>query len=300
MSISARFIKMQLELFKAFSKNCDIDTERIGQSVIGELMSGAQKGKVVYQPVIFRDSIGEWIAPKQQTQDGVILYLHGGGYVAGDIDYARGFGTILAARNNIKVFCSAYRLAPENPFPAALEDALTAYNFLLQSGYSEKNIILCGESAGGGLCYCLLLKLKELGKKLPCGVIAISPWTDLGTSGASYSINESKDPSMTREKLQFYASLYAPGQTDNPLVSPLKGELAGFPPSLIFVGGDEVMLDDSTALHRELLRADCKSELITRPGMWHAYVLYGIKETRADHALISSFILRNLNINSWQ
>lgn len=291
MAISSKLLRMQLALLKPFINGCTLETARHGQAKLGELMATSGKSRVCYSPHIFRNFIGEWIAPKAQLLDGVILYLHGGGYVAGDIDYAKGFGTVLAAKNGVKVFCAAYRLAPENQFPAAVDDALEAYEYLLSSGYHSGQILLCGESAGGGLIYSLALKLKHLGRPLPAGFIAISPWTDLTLSGRSYEINRENDPSMTKERLAYYAEQYV-GEDDrkNPLASPLFGELEGLPPSLIFVGGDEIMLSDAAVFHQRLLDASCRSSLVITPGMWHGYVLYGLHETKGDHEKISTFI----------
>jgi len=294
MVVGAKFVRMQLDILKPFLTGCSIKTSRAGQTKLGNLMASTHKRLVNYSPVPFDSFFAEMITPKSQKLDGVILYLHGGGYVTGDINYSKGFGTILSAENNIKVFCIAYRLAPENPFPAALEDAFSAYQYLLANGYKEKDIILCGESAGGGLIYSLCLKLKEQNLPLPCGIIAISPWTDLTSKGKSYDENFDNDPSMTKERLQYFASLYAKDYTD-PFVSPLFGELQGMPPSLMFVGGDEIMLDDSVEMHRKLLESGSKAELIITPKMWHGYVLYGLKETKQDNEKMTEFIMEVLH-----
>ena len=200
------------------------------------------------------------ILPRDEVSDGVILYLHGGGYTCGNLDYAKGFGSALSAKCGVRVLCVAYRLAPEEVYPAALQDATDAYGYLLSNGYAPSRILLCGESAGGGLSYSLCLKLRDKGWALPAGIIAISPWTDLTMSGASYETNLKKDPSMTKEKLKYYADCYLygakrsernlyPVTNENaeedekikrqPLVSPLFADLDRMPPSLIFVGGDE-------------------------------------------------------------
>ena len=190
----------------------------------------------------------------------------------------------------MRVFCAAYRLAPEHRYPAAVEDALEAYQYLLKKGYAGHQILLCGESAGGGLIYALCLKLKELGLPLPCGLIGISPWTDLTGSGKSYEENREVDPSMSPELLQFYAKCYTDDPAD-PLCSPLFGDLTGFPPSLLFVGGDEVMLDDTRMLHQKLVKSGCRSKLIVAPERWHAYVLYCLSENMPqDFETINRFI----------
>ena len=213
--------------------------------------------------------------------------MHGGGYVCGDLDYATGFGSMLATQCGVKVFCVAYRLAPENPYPAALDDSLEAYKYLCDKGYT--NITVCGESAGGGLCYALNLKLKELNMPLPCGIIAISPWTDLTMSSDSYIKNRENDPSMVMEKLVFFASKYTDDKT-NPYVSPIFADLSNLPPSLIFVGGDEMLLGDATTIHDKLCASGCISELVIAKERWHVYLLYGLEEDADDFTKINQFL----------
>ena len=155
--------------------------------------------------------------------------------------------------------------------------------------------MLCGESAGGGLIYALCLRLKILGRELPCGLIGISPWVDLTGSGASYGFNRDNDPSLTQELLAFYAKCYTADPTD-PLCSPLLGDLTGLPPSLLFVGGDEILLDDARSLHERLKKAGCRSKLIIAPERWHAYVLYCLQENmEQDFSEINRFMSQNLS-----
>ncbi len=293
MAIPIRLLRKQIAFFKPIADGCSIATCRMAQKRLGELMAATHRLEVSYTPVHFEKFSACWVQAKNLHSQGVVLYLHGGGYVAGDLEYAKGFGTILSAKNQIRVLCAAYRLAPENPFPAALEDALTAYRFLLKSGYDHSQIILAGESAGGGLCYALCLRLRACGLPLPAGILAISPWTDLTMSGRSYDTNRDVDPSMSRERLVHYARQYT-DQPENPLVSPLFGDLSSFPPSLIFVGGDEVMRDDAGRLHQKLQEQHCVSDLVVAPEMWHAYLLYGIKEQEGDFDKIADFIQKNI------
>lgn len=235
MELSAKLVRSQLNFFKPFVAGCSLETTRKGQDKLGELMSALHKREVIFRDHDFEQFKGAWVMPKDERRSGVVLYLHGGGYTCGSLDYAKGFAATLASECGVRVFCGAYRLAPENPYPAALEDALTAYDYLLKKGYAPQQILLCGESAGGGLICALCLKLKQLGRELPCGLIAISPWVDLTGSGKSYEFNRDNDPSLTEELLQFYARCYTQDPTD-PLCSPLLGDLTGFPPTLIFAG----------------------------------------------------------------
>ena len=156
-----------------------------------------------------------------------------------------------------------------------------SYQYLLSKGYSPSQILLCGESAGGGLIYALCLKLKQMRLPLPCGLVGISPWTDLTQSGATFAENREKDPSLSKELLDFYSTCYAQDPKD-PLCSPLFGDLKGLPPSLLFAGGDEILLDDARRLHERLLQAGCKSTLHIAPERWHAYVLYCLAENMQD------------------
>ena len=295
MELSAKLVRSQLNFFKPFVANCSLEVTRKGQDKLGELMTALHKREVLVKDHAFDSFQGAWVMPKDQRRSGVILYLHGGGYTCGSLEYAKGFASTLASECGVRVFCAAYRLAPENRFPAALDDALEAYRYLLKKGYGPKQILLCGESAGGGLIYALCLKLKELGMELPCGLIGISPWTDLTGSGASYEEHKDIDPSMTKALLEFYAKCYTDDPTD-PLCSPLFGDLTGLPPSLLFVGGDEVMLDDARLLHEKLLQCGCRSKLHIAPERWHAYVLYCLEENMAeDFQAIDRFLTRNLS-----
>lgn len=295
MELSAKLVRSQLNFFKPFVANCSLEVTRKGQDKLGELMTALHKREVLVKEHPFARFQGAWVMPKDQRRTGVILYLHGGGYTCGSLEYAKGFAATLASECGVKVFCAAYRLAPENRFPAALEDALEAYRYLLKKGYAAKQILLCGESAGGGLIYALCLKLKELGMELPCGLIGISPWTDLTGSGASYEAHKDIDPSMTKALLEFYAKCYTDDPAD-PLCSPLFGDLTGLPPSLLFAGGDEIMLDDARLLHEKLLQCGCRSKLHIAPERWHAYVLYCLEENMAeDFQTIDHFLTKNLS-----
>ena len=295
MELSAKLVRSQLNFFKPFVAGCSLEVTRKGQDKLGELMSALHKREVLIRDHDFERFQGAWVMPKDERRSGVVLYLHGGGYTCGSLDYAKGFAATLASECGVRVFCAAYRLAPENPYPAAVEDALTAFDYLLKKGYASHQILLCGESAGGGLIYALSLKLKQLGRELPCGLIGISPWVDLTGSGASYETNRDNDPSLTQELLEFYAKCYTQDPTD-PLCSPVRGDLTGLPPSLLFAGGDEILLDDARTLHDRLKAAGCRSKLIIAPGRWHAYVLYCLQENmEQDMEEINRFLTQNLS-----
>lgn len=291
MQLTPKRLRAQMNMLQPLLKSCSLDTIRKAQNRIGELMEAKYRRQVLVKTHSFAQFEGAWIIPKDERRQGVILYLHGGGYTCGDLEYAKGFGSTLAVQCGSRVFAAAYRLAPEHRHPAALEDALESYRYLLAKGYSPAHITLCGESAGGGLCFALCMKLKELALPLPSGIIGISCWTDLTASGESYEVNRDNDPSMTRELLDFFAGIYTDHRKD-PLVSPLFGDLTRMPPSLLFVGGDEIMLSDSQLLHQRLTTSGCVSQLVVRPERWHGYILYGLAADQEDFTTINSFLNR--------
>jgi len=288
-SISAKTVKTQLMALKPMFATRTLKASRKAQHRIGELMESRFKNQVFQKERLFDNFDSVWLLPKDERRGGVILYLHGGGYAFGDLEYAKGFGSLLAVQTGTRVFCPAYRLAPENPFPAALDDAVSAYKYLISKGYSAKKITLCGESAGGGLCFALCLRLKSEGLPLPSGIIAISPWTDMTASGVSYEENKDSDPTMTKEMLGFYADCYT-NDRKNPLVSPLFGDLSDMPPSIIFAAENEIMRSDSESIHNALIKAGAKSKLFLKPERWHAYLLYGLKEDQKDFEAVNKFL----------
>lgn len=187
MELATTLLKKQIRLLRPIANSCPVGITRAAQDKMGELMLRPYDADVTEKDIDFGDFMSTLITPNDRKSAGIVLYLHGGGYVTGGLKYCKGFGTVLAAKTGAPVLCVAYRLAPEHPFPAALDDALRAYNYILSLGYDPKDIAFCGESAGGGLCFSLAVKLRELGKSQPGGIVAISPWTDLTLSGASHT-----------------------------------------------------------------------------------------------------------------
>ena len=289
MAMSPKAVRAQLNILLPLMRNCSLETLRKGQNRIGELMEFRYRRSTLIRDHRFDDFSGAWVIPQDERRQGVMLYLHGGGYACGDLDYAKGVGSTLAVECGLRVFAAAYRLAPEHPFPAALEDALTAYRYLLAKGYSSRQIVVCGESAGGGLCYSLCAKLKQLSLPMPGCIVAISPWMDLTCSGTSYETNLEKDPSMAKELLEYFTRCYTREPSD-PFASPLFSDMEDLPASLIFVGADEILLSDSENLHQKLEQAGRISRLVVRDDRWHGYLLYGLAEDREDFAALNQFL----------
>ena len=298
LSISAMFMRLNLQFAKPFARFSDIAAARAGQDALGKISARVLKTVVNYTDVAFDRFTACFATPVECTtaQTHAILYLHGGGYTAGELDYARGFGGVLAAATHINTLCVAYRLAPEHKHPAAVDDALTAYRYLLEKGYAPEHIAFVGESAGGGLAFCLALRCRDEGIPLPCCIGGISPWTDLTLSGNSYSNNVHRDPSLIRESLAYYALVYAAGSETKSTVSPVFGEFTGFPPVMLFAGGSEILLDDSRTLYQKLLDAGCEAHLHVEPHMWHVYPLYGLPESKRAVKRLTEFVLEKLGI----
>jgi acetyl esterase/lipase len=204
-----------------------------------------------------------------------ILYLHGGAYVAGSPRNYHHFTWRLADALAANVWALSYRLAPEHPFPAALEDAACAYAFLADTTPEQNELFVMGDSAGGGLALALLLKLRDEGKALPRAAVALSPWTDLALTGASLVENAARDPMLTAHQLPEIARFYV-GDADprNPYVSPLYGDTAGLPPVLIQSGQDEILHDDAVRMAEKLSRNNPRSRIEIWPRMMHCWQLF--------------------------
>ena len=208
----------------------------------------------------------------------VILYCHGGGYSTGSSLYARTLTNKLAMSTSMDVLCFDYRLAPEHPYPAALEDAMKAWNYLMLLGYGARDVILTGDSAGGNLALSLMLRLKQEGRLLPRGLVLMSPWTDLTASGQSYETKKDVDPVLDAEYIGQMVKNYAEGQDlKNPFISPIFGDFSDFPSTYIQVGENEILLNDSIMLHQKMIEANVPVRMHTFEGMWHVFQMSPFK-----------------------
>ena len=215
----------------------------------------------------------EWLTPSGPLRSEVLLWFHGGGYGIGSSATSRGMVSYLAAMTGARGATLEYRLAPEYPYPAAIEDAQAAYRWLLvEQGVEPTKLVVGGDSAGGGLALATLASLRDAGDPMPSGVLCFSPWVDLSLSAPSLTANAATDPQVTRAALEGMASRYLGGvDSRSPQASPLFGDLAGLPPLLIQVGGAEALLDDSVRLARAAAEAGCAVVLEQWPNMIHVW-----------------------------
>ncbi|MFE2460860.1 alpha/beta hydrolase [Streptomyces sp. NPDC059402] len=226
------------------------------------------------------------LEPGTASGRGRLLYLHGGGYVVGSPDTHAGLVGELALRAGLRAVSVDYRLAPEHPFPAAVDDGLAAYRELLATGSDPRDIVVAGDSAGGGLSLATLLAAREAGLPQPAAAVVFSPWTDLTLSGDSIRSKEAADPIFTEADIRAYADLYVgAGDRALPLASPLFGDLSGLPPLLVQVGANEVLLDDAVRLAGRAGADDVEVTLEVGPGLPHVFQHHHGRLEEADAAL---------------
>ncbi len=239
----------------------------------------------------------EWSLAPGSDPSRVLLFFHGGGYCSGSIVSHRGMVTEVGRSARVRTLAVAYRLAPEHPFPAALEDARAAYRFLLDHGIAAPRIVVGGDSAGGGLTLALMTSLRDAGERLPGCAWLVSPWVDLQMTGASLAEKANVDPLISKPYLEELASAYLAGADPaNPLVSPLNADLAGLPPLLVQVGSAETLLDDAVRIAQRAGAADVRINLEIWPHMIHAWHLWAaqLEEGRRAIASAGAFIRARL------
>ena len=211
-----------------------------------------------------------WFIPKKTDKKRIILYLHGGGYCVGSYHSHRALIARIARATQYKTLAINYRMAPEFPFPAAVDDAISAYQQLLKDGYQE--IILSGDSAGGGLSLVLTNKIRHLGLPMPVGLILLSPWTDLTMSGESVKTKVEEDALIAPNLIELFAKKYIGNdRADNPLISPLFSDISNYPPTLIQVGSYELLLDDSSRLAKKMNDAGIKVDFEIYDKQMHVF-----------------------------
>jgi len=252
----------------------DIETERVGANGVP----------------------AEWIWAPESQKDRVILYLHGGGYLFGSVRTHRVMLAHMARAAKARVLALDYRLAPEIPFPAPVEDSVSAYQWLMGQGIAPEKMAIGGDSAGGGLTVAALVALRNVGEPMPAAGVCISPWTDMESTGESMATNAETDPSISKERLLKIAKVYLAGKDPRaPLASPIHADLTGLPPLLLQVGGIEVLLDDSTLLKARAKEAGVPVEMEVwddMPHVWHHYAPI-LPEARKAIGKIGEFVLQH-------
>lgn len=242
----------------------------------------------------------EWLRPKNRPDEhdtaATLLYLHGGGYILCGPDTHRGMVATLAKNTGMNALVIDYRLAPEHPFPAAIEDALKAYRWLIANGTPSDKITLAGDSAGGGLTLALLMALREAGDPLPAAAALLSPWTDLAMSGWSHITHRKLDPMLSVEGALLGARHYLGNASPTtPLASPLYGKFENLPPLLIHVGSNEILLDDSLRLAERARAAGVSVEIKVWQGLPHVFqAAQFVPEARLALTEIGDFLRLNL------
>jgi len=264
----------QLEaMLRARPASLSNEQRRAAYDALGDLFPPAAGVRV--EQVVAHGVPAEWTSTPSASTSEVILYLHGGGYAWGSLKSHRHLASEVGRAAAMKTLALDYGRAPEFPFPRALEDAVSGYTFLLDSGFEPHRIAVAGDSAGAGLAVALLVRLKELGMDQPACALLFSPWVDMTVSAESYSRNAQRDPVLHREMMNFLAEQYLGRQPRKThLASPVFADLGGIAPLTIFVGSTECLLDDAMALARAAGLADVSVRLEIWPGMFHIWPNY--------------------------
>jgi acetyl esterase/lipase len=239
----------------------------------------------------------EWIVPPGAAAERVLLYLHGGGYVLCSVSTHRDLISRIARAAGMRALGVDYRLAPEHPFPAAVEDATAAYRWLISHGTAPERIAIAGDSAGGGLTLASLVALRDAGDPLPAGAVCLSPWVDLEGIGASHTTKAAVDPFVSKEMTQFLAQQYLGGRDPRtPLAAPLYADLHGLPPLLIQVGTAEILFDDATRIADRAKAAGVQVSLDVWDDMIHVWQLFAPLLPEGQQAIerIGAFIREHM------
>lgn len=270
----------------------DVEKTRQSQEYIGAILGNTKEVK--YTEEIMETVPVEWISVNRpHIKKNIILYCHGGGYSTGSSKYSRTLTSKLAIATSMDVITFDYRLAPEHPYPAALEDAMVVWNQLMLMGYGANDIIVAGDSAGGNLALALVHKLKEEKRFLPKGMVLLSPWTDLTHSGQSIIKRAEMDPVLDEAYLYRARDNYASGQDfENPLISPLFGDFADFPSTYIQVGENEILYSDSARLFKKMMEADVLVKIDKFEGMCHVFQMIPFKKAYEAVDRIAEFIFK--------
>ena len=293
MSARAELLRVALRLVKRLGKarEMSLETARRRLPLLEPLVPGPSKGTRT-EALDAGGVSAVRITVPQARENTCVLHFHGGGYVIGSAALYRDFTWRIGAAARSSVLYFDYRLAPEHPFPAALNDAMTVYRWVAKR-IDPKRLAFIGDSAGGGLALGTLYRLRDEGLPLPAAAVAISPWTDLALTGPSLQSNAAADPMMEVTHLPATADRYLAGaNARHPYASPLYGDASGLPPILLQVGSDEILRDDAVRMAERLKAAGCDAEIEVWPRMPHAWHLYAriLPEGREAIARAGQFV----------
>jgi len=256
---------------------------------------------VQVEPLHIDGTYAEWLIPEQVDEGAALLYLHGGGYVICSPDTHRPTAARIALAAGARVLLLDYRLAPENPFPAALDDSVRAWEWIGAQGYDPGRTAIAGDSAGGGLTLAAALRLRDEGRPLPAALTTLSAWTDLTFSGESASSKDAIDPMLGgfQDGIRTMQDWYAPGRDlRDPYISPFFGDPRGLPPLLMQVGSDEILLDDSTRVYEKARQAGVDAYLEIWPNMWHVFQAFAplVHDSAKAIEHIGAFLRHHLSV----
>ena len=272
----------------------DLEKQRRSQDALGNM--AASMSGLVWEPFTLAGMDAAWMRlSREHRRRRVILYCHGGGYTSGGLGFSKVLASKLTRATGMDTLAFDYRLAPEHPYPAAVEDALTAWGHLESLGIAPGDIDLAGDSAGGNLALVLCLKLREAGRGLPGALLLMSPWTDMTASGESLRGRAGIDPVLTPEYMYAVREAYAGGlDPSDCLLSPLFADFAGFPPALIQVGTHEILYSDAERLAERMLAAGADCRLEVWENMWHDFQMYPSKTASNAIQNMAHFLLEVL------
>ncbi len=269
----------------------DLERQRAGQELLGRL--AAPMLGMTFEPFELAGMNAAWVRPDRgHDRRRAILYCHGGGFTSGNLGYSRPLSAKLAAITGWQTLSFEYRLAPEHPFPAAVDDAMKAWDYLMYQGFGARDIVVAGDSAGGNMALVLCHQLKAAGRRLPARLVLMSPWTDMTASGKSYTERVDMDPMITMDYLQAVRGVYAIDEDlTSPLLSPLFGDFSGFPATLIQAGSNEILLSDSVRLRDRMLMAHVPCKLEVWNNMWHVFQMFPIRRAGEAMESVGRFLL---------
>lgn len=272
----------------------DLEKQRRSQEALGNM--AAAMGGLVWEPFGLGGMDAAWMRlERPHKRRRVILYCHGGGYTSGGLGFSKVLASKLTRATGLDVLAFDYRLAPEHPYPAAVEDAQAAWDHLMRLGFGARDVVLAGDSAGGNMALVLCLRLRAEGRMLPGALLLMSPWTDMTCSGESLTERADIDPVLTPEYIYAVREAYAGGlDPAQPELSPLLADLAGFPPTLIQVGTHEILFSDAERLAERMKAAGTECRLEVWEGMWHDFQMYPSKSAAQAMQNAAHFLIEEL------